>query len=412
MRPSRLPVPTRLPTVLLLAAALVAPPSLATPLEDNRRITEGYTQLAYSFGSLLDPALTPGGSSGVRPNWFVFAPHASRTAGEGMLGAAVARRLLDTARARPWLSLHQALDGLGLTGEPRLLLERLGLQLLAYGVPLDAAASLAALTTAMNLRALADPRTLVITASRLSLLYWSAPALLPLDKAERVVVTLERTLHEGNLAIFGDIGGAGSAYLDWRRTAGEVTPERVLAELPLEGAVPEEARRAYDFARAHAHDTPRPSAFDATFPGMRWRSLVVAAFALYEAARLAPTPQDRDALAAMANNYVAWREQYEVVQPLFAPAVPRADEVSRAALMRALSPLLKTDFGALEWTYAGYAYAQPDRDGNPLTSQPTEYGWALFGDRWAGILDAFDGAYLQPTALWVMPEPLEAPPGL
>ena len=64
-------------------------------------------------------------------------------------------------------------------------------------------------------------------------LYWSAPGLLPLDKAEGVVLTLERTLHGGNVAIFADIGGAANAYLEWRQSAGEVRPERVLAEFEL-----------------------------------------------------------------------------------------------------------------------------------------------------------------------------------
>ncbi|MFP2933617.1 hypothetical protein ACLESO_52465, partial [Pyxidicoccus sp. 3LG] len=287
--------------------------------------------------------------------------------------------------------------------------EQLGLELLVYGVPVDAAASLASLITAMNGAALADPRTLLATASRFAALYWSAPALLPLDKAERVVVTLERTLHEGNLAIFNDIGGSGRLYLDWREGAGAVTPERVLTEFTLVDAVPAEARQAYDFAMAHAEDTPRPYTLDTLFPGMHWKSLLVAAFAVYEEARLAPTPARRDALIAMGNNYIAWREQHDMAQPVFTPPVPRVDEVSRAALMQVLTPLLTTDFGTMTWNYADYAYSQPDRDGNPLTSPPTEYNWATFWDRWTGILYAFDQAYLQPTALWVMPEPIVDP---
>ena len=413
MRPSLLPLPPRSIPVLILAVVLLAPPARAqqapTPLEDNRRITEGYIQLAYEMGGLLDPTLEPGGTSGVRPNWFVFAPHASRTGGEGMLGAAVARRILDTARARPSLSVFRALERVGLTGEARLSAERLGLELVLYGLPFDAAASLASLATAMNWQALADPRTLLATAARFSALYWSAPALFPLDKAERVVVTLERTLHEGNLAIYSDVGGAGRAYLDWRQGAGAVTPERALTEFSLPGAVPAEARQAYDFALAHAHDTPRPYELHLLFPGMSWKSLLVAAFAVYEEARLAPTPARRDALIAMGNNYVAWREQHDMAQPVFTPVPPPADEVSRPALLEALTPLLTTDFGTLKWNYADYAYSQPDRDGNPLTSQPTEYSWAVFWDRWTGILYAFDQAYLQPEALWAMPEPVEDP---
>ncbi|HYO54803.1 MAG TPA: hypothetical protein VEU50_18625 [Archangium sp.] len=399
---------------MLLAVLAMAPPARAdespTPLEDNRRITEGYIQIAYELGGLLDPALQPGGSSSVRPNWFVFAPHASRTGGEGMLAAAIARRMIDTARGEPSLSVRHALDRAGITGGMRLTVEHLAQELVVQGLPIDAAASLASLTTAMNWEALADPRTFATTTSRFASLYWSAPAVLPLDKAESVVLTLERTLHEGNLAIFTDIGGSARLYLGWRRgLTGEVTPERVLTEFSLQDAVPAQARLAYEYGVAHANDTPRPYLLAALFPGMHWKSLLVAAFALYEEARRAPGPAARDALIAMGNNYVAWREQHDMAQPVFTPAVPHADEVSRAALLQALTPMLTTDFGTLEWNYADYAYSQPDRDGSVLTSPPTEYSWAVFWDRWTGILHAFEQAYGAPSALWVMPEPIVDP---
>ncbi|OJT24469.1 hypothetical protein BO221_15065 [Archangium sp. Cb G35] len=401
-------------TALLLAAVAFAPPARAdeppTPLEDNQRITEGYIEIAYELGGLLDPTLQPGGSSNVRPNWFVFAPHASRTGGEGMLAAALARRLIETARGQPSLSLLHALDRLGLAGTVRLTVENLSLELILRGLPTDAAASLASLITAMNGGALADLRTLTTTASRFASLYWSAPGSLPLDKVESVVITLERTLHEGNLAIFTDIGGSALLYLDWRRSVtGAITPARVLSEFSLPDAVPQEAQLAYTYAVAHANDTPRPYQFASIFPGMNWKSLLVAAFALYEEARLAPTPAARDALIAMGNNYVAWREQHDMAQPVFSPAVAYADEVSRSALLEALTPLLSTDFGTLKWNYSDFAYSQPDRDGNILTSPPTEYSWAVFWDRWTGILYAFDQAYGSPSALWVMPEPIVDP---
>ncbi len=398
---------------LLLTTVLVAGLARAdeppTPLEDNRRITLGYIDIAYELHGVIDPTLQPGGSSSVRPNWFCFAPHASQTGGKGMLGTAIARRILDAARGQPSLSVVHALDRVGLSGSARLSVEQLSLELVGHGLPFDAAAALGALLTAMNGQALADPRTLLITGARFSSLYWSAPAWAPLDKAEFIVTTLERTLHEGNLAIFSDIGGSARLYLDWRRGAGAVTPERVLTEFSLVDALPEESRQAYAFAMAHAQDVPRPTELALLFPGMHWKSLLVAAFALYEEARLAPTPERRDALIAMGNNYVAWREQHDMAQPVFSPATPRADEVSRPALLQALTPFLTTDFGTVKWNYADYAYEQPDRDGNPLTSQPTEYSWALFEHRWWAILYAFEKAYLAPSAVWVMPEPLVDP---
>ncbi|KFA90778.1 hypothetical protein Q664_26475 [Archangium violaceum Cb vi76] len=403
----------RLLTMLLLSALLSAPPARAaegaTPLEDNRRITEGYIQLANAFQTLLDPDFQPGGTSGLRPNWFAFAPHASQAAGKGMLTTALARRILDAARGRPSLSVLEALERVGLTGTVRLTVEQLALELVVRGLPTDVASALGALTTGMNGEALADARTLTTTASRLATLYWGAPGWSPLDKAETVVLTLERTLHGGNVAIFADIGGAANAYLAWRQSAGGVSPERVLSEFPLAGARPEEARLAYDYARTHAQDTPRPYAFDVLFPGVEGRSLVVAAFALYERARLTEEYTEREALIAVANNYLAWREQHDAVQGAFAPAEAQTDEVSRPEVMRMMTPMLVVHFGTLKWTLADYAYAHEDRDGNPMTSQPTEYVWATFWDRWPPILDSFEKGYAESTALWVMPEPLEDP---
>jgi hypothetical protein len=387
----------------------VEPQSSPSPLEDNRRITAGYIQLAHAFQALLDPDFQPGGTSLVRPNWFGFAPHASHEAGKGMLGAAMARHILDAGRGQPSLSVTRALERVGLTGSALLSVEGLSVELVAYGLPPDAAAALGALTTSMNGEALSDPRTLTTTASRFATLYRGAPGLLPLDKAEAVVRTLERTLHEGNVAIYADIGGAANAYLAWRERAGEVTPERVLAEFPLPGARREETRLAYDHALEHAHDTPRPHAFDQLFPGMDGRSLVVAAFALYERARRTSEPAERDTRIAMANNCLAWREQHDAVQPAFIPSTAHEDEVSRLETMRAMTPMLVVHFGTVEWTLADYAYARRDRDGNPLTAPPTEYNWATFWERWPPILDSFESGYREPTELWGMPGPLEDP---
>ena len=409
--------PVKNPTVvgralgaLVLNLLLLAPRAHATPLQDNQRITEGYIQLAYELGAVVDPTLPPGGTSAVRPIWFVFAPHASRTGGQGMLAAATARRAIAAARVRPSLTLTEALNRLQVSGLVRGTVETLSLELLLRGLTIDGAASLASLTTAMNGQALLDTRTLLATSSRLGALYWSAPGTAPLDKAEAIAITLERLLNEGNLAIFTDIGGSGRAFGDWRLArGGPATSEQVLAGFTLPGAVEAQARQAFAYAVAHAEDSPRPFQLNAVLPGLHWKSLLVAAFALYEEARVAPTPARRDALIAVGNNYIAWREQYDMAQPVFAPGSVLPGEVSRPALLEALTPLLKTDFGTQEWTYADYAYSQPDRDGNPLTSPPTEYNWSVFWDRWSGILYAFDQAYTEPTALWVMPDPLVDP---
>lgn len=396
--------------LLVLTSASARAQSAPTPLEDNRTITLGYIDIAYELGGIIDPTLQPGGTSSARPNWFTFAPHASQAGGKGMYGTALARHFIDAARLRPSLSLTSALDRLGLSGVLRLRLQDLSLQLIIQGLTVDAATALSVLTSSINVSQLGDPRTLLTTASRMGALYWSAPGATPLDKVEAIVITLERTLHEGNLAIYNDIGGSARLYLDWRAaTTGPITPARVLTEFTLVDASNAEAQQAYAYAVAHAEDSPRPTRMDLLFPGMHWKSLLIAAFALYEDARLAPTPARRDALIAVGTNFVAWREQLDQAQPVFTPAGSPTDEVSRAAVLQALTPFLMTDFGTVRWTYADYAYSQPDRDGNPFTSPPTEYSWADFWDRWNGILFAFDRAYARPTELWVMPEPLTDP---
>ena len=398
----------------LLALALVSMPMRvahgATPLEDNRRITLGYIQLAYEMQLLVDPGFQPGGTSGVRPVWYGFAPHASQTAGQGMLGADLARRVIRSARTWPSYSVSHSLDRAGITGSARGSIQSLAQELVLRGLPVDVAASLASLTTSLNWAQLGDSRVLFSTASRWMSVFSSAPGFWPLDKAELIVRTFERTLHEGNLAVYTDIAGAGRSYLDWRGArAGAVTPEQVVTEFSLPGTSPAEAQRAYAYALAHAHDTPRPYQLAQLLPGMNWKSLLVAAFALYEKARLAPTPAERDALIAMGNNYIAWREQYDQAQPVFTPAVPRSDEVSRVALTRLFTPFLNTAFGTYPWNYSDFAYSLPDPDGNPFTAPPTEYNWGTFWDRWTGILHAFDEVYLDPSAVWAMPVPVGAP---
>jgi hypothetical protein len=402
------------PVLWLLASGLVLlpvrPALAATPLEDNGRIIEGYIELATGMQSLLDPAFRPGGTSQVRPTWYGFAPHAAHAGGKGMYGAALALHLIEAAQTWPSFSVGHALDRAGVTGPSRAPIASLAQELTLQGLPTDVAASFAVLLSAVNVQVLADPRVLLSTTSRFAWIYWNTPGFWPLDKAKVIIRTLERTLHESNLAIFADIGGAGRLFLAWRQAqAGAVTAEQVLSGFSIPGASAAEARLAYTYARAHAHDTPRPSQLDQIFPGMGWKSLLVAAFALYEEARVAPTPADRDALIAMGTTYIAWREQHDQAQPVFTPATPRADETSRAKLLEVITPTLRTEFGTLVWTYAAFADTRPDRDGNPFTAPATEYSWALFPDRWAGILHAFNAVYLQPASVWKLPTPLEDP---
>lgn len=382
-----------------------------SPLEQNRLITQGYLRIAHAVQALLEPGFRPGGTSHTMPNWFAFAPHASQEAGKGILGAVVAHRVIDAAQGEPSASFQHALERAGLPLPRRLALEALARALSWYGLPRDVAAALASLQGAMNLEALMDPRTLWSTAQRFARLYLEAPGRDALTKAEAVVLTLERCLNAGNVAIFSDIGGAADAYLTWRQAVGPVPAERVLAEFSRPTSQPAEALRAYTFALEHARDVPRPSDFGRLLPGMSSESLVVAAFALYEQARQSPLSPARDALIALANNFLAWREQFHAVQPAFTPPEPRPDEVPRSELLQALTPVICLEMGPIVWKFTDYTATQRDRDGRPLTSKPTEYNWSLFADRWPAILQSFEVGYLTPSALWVAPQPLVRPDG-
>ncbi|AKI98450.1 hypothetical protein [Archangium gephyra] len=385
---------------------LVADSSRA--LDINHRITQGYIQLAHDLQGLLDPAYRPGGSTRVLCNWFAFAPHASLEAGKGMLGAYLARAIIDTAQGEPSPSVKQALDRGGLSGPDRLVAEKVAGTLRFFGLSHDVAASLGTLLSAANLDVFVDPRTLWITTWRVSRVVQDAPGATPLDKAEAVVRTLEQLLLDGNVAIYGDIATSARAYLDWRERSGgnAVKPLQVVEGFALDGATAGEARRAREYALAHVKDSPQPTHFATVLPGVGGRSLLLAAFALFEDARQTEEASERDALIGFANNYLAWHEQHNAVQPAFTPSIPRQGEVPRDALMHAMTPTLRLPLGPIAWEFSDYTERQPDRDHNLLTSKPTEYNWALFEDRWPAILDAFDVGYQHQTGLWQMPQPL------
>jgi hypothetical protein len=394
------------------APELVSPvPAELPPLQQNRLITQGYLRIAHALQAIIDPSFKPGGSTSRMPCWFAFAPHASQEAGKGILGAEIADRIIDAAQGEPASSVQHAL---GRAGHPlfrRMALEALTHTLSWYGLPRDVAAALASLQGAMNLDALVDPRTMGFTAQRFVKLFKEAPGGDPLSKAEAIVVTLRRTLNEGNVLIFTDIGGAADAYLAWRQQAGPVTAARVLAEFSRPTSRPDEAQQAYTFALQHAEQVPRPADFGRLLPGLSSESLVVAAFALYEQSLQAPSQKVRDGLIGVANNYLAYREQFHAVQPAFTPPVCRPDEVSRSELMQALTPVLCLEMGPVQWEFTDYTSTQKDRDGRLITSKATEYNWSVFSDRWPAILQSFEVGYRNPAALWVAPKPLIRPDG-
>ncbi|PTL76778.1 hypothetical protein [Vitiosangium sp. GDMCC 1.1324] len=377
-------------------------------LDTNHRITRGYIQLAHEMQALVDPDFRPGGVSRVLGNWFAFAPHAALVVGKGMLGAHLARAIIDAAQGEPAPSIQHALERGGVSGSDRLVAEKVADTLRWFGLSHDVAASLGTLLSGANLDALADPRPLWLTTWRFARLLHEAPGFTPLERAEAVARTLEQLLLDGNVAIYSDIGGAAHQYLEWRKRSGgnAVKPAQVVEGFALEGTDPDEARRAWVYALEHVKDSPRPSDFASALPDVSGKSLLVTAFALYEDARQAASAADRDALIAFANNYVAWHEQHNAVQPAFSPPSPLAGEVPRLALMLALTPTVRLELGPIAWELTDYTATQKDRDHNFLTSKPTEYNWAFFEDRWPAILTAFELGYRHREELWAMPRPL------
>jgi len=371
-----------------------------TAIQVNQRITQGYEQFAQLLQCVVDPSYAMGGTSRATANWFAFAPHASEQAGRGMRAASLAGALLDGKAGEPAEAFAKVLDGLGLQGPARKTVETIDKVLVRSGLGRDVAAAVSTLFGAMNLGAVLDPRTMVITGRRFAKLFFSAPGNGPLEKARALLRTSEQMLAQGNIDIYSDVGGAAQAFLTWRQTVAAPSAERVLADFRLPGSDATEVRKVFDFAVAHAKDHPQPTQFDRIFPGGSGVSFMVAGFALYEAARTAPDAATREGLTRFGNNLMAYREQHDAVQSAFTPPAPVPGEVDRGALMEALTPPLQFKFGQVTWKFSEWSREQRSRDRNPLTPKLSGYNWAQFQDRWPPILSSFEVGYSHPADLW------------
>ena len=181
----------------------------------------------------------------------------------------------------------------------------------------------------MNREALADPRTLGITAQRFAKLYEARRGRIRSPRPRPWCVTLERCLNQGNVAIFADIGGAGTCTSRGDRPSARYARRRVLAEFSRPAPKPEEARLAYAYALAHAQDVPRPADFGRLLPGVSWEEPGGGGL---RPLRAGPAPRARsvrDALIGMANNYLAYQEQSPRCSPPSLRRSARPDEVSR-----------------------------------------------------------------------------------
>lgn len=405
------------------------------PIARNEAFNSSYAYFARRMQQVVDPSFANGkGASGIHPNWYAVGAHASPQVGRGMLASDMAMHALELLRGSPNAATRaEAFDAMKLTGDRRKSAEHVASALQKFGASEASATAVSILVSlmdasgaAMNEAGIAsDPRTMVAVGYRVwNLLRPGGSGVLGqlgaafgmvkgifggnqaaqdsavLANAEKLCLTFKSLLADGNKAIFGDIGASAERYLRARDAAGRaLTPDEVLTKVKLPGATAGGSRKAYEFAVAHAFDKSPPSDFRKL--GVTGNDLVTAGFALYELAGKTQDGRKKNALISMANNYIAWREQYEAVQPAFFGQKP--GQMDRAKLMSAFTPAIQVAMGETKWTFAEYSSRLPDRDHNPLTSHASEYNWATFDDRWPGILDAFKQAYANEEDVWKFP---------
>jgi hypothetical protein len=446
----RVPPRTAVPSAGSRAPATpLAPAPVADPVPDVPGIirshrdpvarNEAFNRAYQALGSGIQEAVDPGfgfrgPSAGVLPNWFAVGAHASPQVGRSMVAAERTLKGLELLQGKPHLhDRAEIFDAMGLQGRDRQVAEQVAKALRlagARGPEATAVASFATVLGAAN-RATAtagltkDPRVAIATAWRMwhlvkpegkGLLGTATDALRGLfggnggardsqvvGRVIQMAQTYRSLLADGNRAIFADIGASGEAYLRLRASLGRPTPEAVLEKLALPESSEQGAKKVYAYALAHHLDAPPPTDFRRFSGPGAGNDVVRAGFALYELAGRTEDPARKNALVAFANNLIAWREQFEAVQPAFEGA--RAGELSRQQVISAITPVVQVDVGGMLWTLDGFARAAGDRDGKRHTAPASEYDWSRFDDRWPAILDAFRLTYTRPEAAFRFPDP-------
>jgi hypothetical protein len=392
--------------------ATVSSPSLRY-VELNRQINRGYGVFGQRFQAILDPSFARTSASDVYPSWFAFAAFASRAIGQAQLGAEVglntARYYKESGQHRTALAqvLPPALVPPAVALVDTLLHEQARLAA-TFLIGFASTASHLGAFQGVNIPAMLELRTFRVSVERLLALLLGAPGANPLEHLGAVATTLRNMMEDGNRRIYGDIGGLGEKYLHLRKSwAGEITPDRVLNEFaPAISLPPNRPTQIYQLALQHSSDNPLPIQFDRLFSTGDSREMIVAAFALYEQARLTSDPATRNRYIAFANNLVIYREQHDAVQPAFTPAQVLPGEVDRLKLLAIITPTIEVIVRGGGWRFWQYAETKlPARNPNPLLAHATQYNWAVFEDRWAPVIDSFAPCYSNPQAMWPPPNP-------
>ncbi len=200
-------------------------------------------------------------------------------------------------------------------------------------------------------------------------------------------------------------GGRRLAAVTARRACSPSSPSHLAARRG-----PARLRPSRSSTRSRCRAPRTSSACCRACPRRAWWS---PAFALYEQSRQAPAPRCATRSSAWRNNYLAYREQHDAVQPAFTPpGAPRRTRCPASELMQALTPVLLPGDGP-RWCGSSPTTRAPSETGTAtsLTSKATEYNWAVFSDRWPAILQAFELGYRSTAHVWKFPPPLVGPNG-
>jgi hypothetical protein len=352
----------------------------------NHHINRDYIRFGFDLQRVVDPAFEFNRApAGVAPNWFPIAFHVSRTVGDSMAGAAAGMELLNEIEFGSPRRPSEMMALLGLPESHQWVNHAVKHSLWFLGIPHEVGAVLFA-ALRMNYGVLLNPITFVVSMSRLFRVYNAAPGKAPLDKAWAILDHAWTMLGRGNQAVYADIGLALDRFLRWSESTGGGVQEALCA-FSVPESTEAESRRMYDYAVAHTGDQRLPMSFELLAPPGTGQNLLVASFALYLAARREGSTPRKSALVKMANAFLAFREQRDLLQPVF------NGEVEGIEIFQALTPALSVHFGSLVWNYSGFR------------STPTLGNWGVFQDRWPAIMAAFETLYADPTRAWEFTAP-------
>lgn len=409
----------------------------ADPLKRNEAFNAAHQQFGKMVQQVVDPqGLGP--EAGVIPNWFGLGAYASAQVGRSMVIADRIDNGINLMKGEPHLSKRgEILDAMKLQGGMREVATKVSKALELVGFSEGEATALGATTTVMlaaergavGEALLKDPRVGIAVAYRLAeLLTGEKPS--PkgvlsglgsalkglfggndgakdskmLGRIQNIARTFKNMLAEGNVNVFGDVGGSAETFLKLKQAeGGKLTTDAVLQKLNLPESSAAGATKAYQWALANLNDPNARDFSKLAGPGSG-NDRTRAAFALFVKAGETSDVAEKNKIVRMANALLLWREQAEQVQPAFVGTKP--GEVSRPQIIDAITPMLKCDLSnGLSWHFEDWAKGQKDRDGNILTAKPSEYRWATFEDRWPATLDTLESGYRNAKAVWDFPSP-------